>query len=392
MLLENPKAPAAKGENIMTTLQINKLTKEPTIDIKESVIDFIYPMMEKALGDWQNGGKALINIDDTFNALHGYTFNQQNRVTTKLYNQHFGFEHKGFISQSSFNKLYKEHGIKLIKGTKLCPIWFNSIVFTKAAKDLLVKYGYKRSSYPSQVSKEVKAKIEEQLNAAGEKMIYRFSKLSYVANVESFENLLGTENEKLLKENKNITAEQWQLIQEQEKNSTELKDLEFINSMIVNMESKPNIKFHREMTAYYRPSTDTVNVRRSSDMLSDENFLETVIHELIHSTNHQTRTNRRNKVIYNETHGRSLEECVAEIGMLYSLKRFDDNAIDKDKIYNNAGLYIKGWLSMFKTKKEKVERLLIAAKLADQAEKYIFQPKEIKIVNKPIDKQFKGCL
>ena len=375
----------------MTTLQLNTLKNEPTIDVKDSVVDFLYPMIEEALNngsEWDQGIKFLIDTEETFNALHGYTFNQQNKLTTKLYQQHYGYKHNGFVSQSSFSKLYKEHQIILIKGTKLCPIWFSSIVFTKAAKNLLVKYGYKRSDYPSKVDQATKTKMKIELDAINETMIYRFQKLSYVANVESFNNLLGTDNEKILKVNKNSTTDDWKLqLMEQLDNSTEEQDQNFINSLMVNMDSKPEIKFHHAVTAYYRPSADTVNVRTSNNMTSEESFLETVLHELIHSTNHETRTNRRSRTNYTEKHGRSLEECVAEIGMIYSLKRFDDSAINKNKIYENAGVYLGSWLSMLPSKKQKVERLLTAAKYADQAERYIFEPTLIELVNKPIDKQ-----
>lgn len=374
----------------MTTLQINKLKHEPTIDIKESVINLLMPMIDKAAEEWESGNLELFNTDQTYNALHGYTFKGMNEISTKLYNNYHGFKRNDFISQSAFNKLYKEHKIILKKGTKLAPVWYSTILFTKAAKDLLVKYGYKRSEFYKKVSKEDIKKMMQELSATNENLTYRFRKLSYVANVESFDNLLGTDNEKILKPNKNSKLEGWKQQELHDiKNNSEPEDTNFIDSILVNMESKPKILYHQAETAYYAPSLDTVNIRASYNMATPETWIETVLHELIHSTNHENRTNRRSKVIYSGHNGRSLEECIAEIGMLFSLRRFSDNAIDKSIIYKNAGAYLKSWLSKQSTDKQKVERLLTAARYAEYAEKYIFEPKDIKIVNKPIDKQTK---
>ena len=388
MLLECPKLQQLKG-NIMT-LSINKLKHEPTIDIKESVVELLALYINKAAEEWESGNLELFNMDQTYNALHGYTFKGMNEISTKLYNNYHGFKHNGFISQTSFNKLYREYKIILKKGTKLAPVWYSTILFTKAAKNLLVKYGYKRSEYYSKVSREDIKKMQQELSASNENLTYRFRKLSYVANVESFSNLLGTENEKILKPNKNSKLEGWKQQELHDmKNNSATEDTKFIDSILINMESKPKILYHQAETAYYAPSLDTVNIRASYNMATPEAWIETVLHELIHSTNHENRTNRRSKVIYSGHDGKSLEECIAEIGMLFSLRRFNDNAIDKSIIYKNAGAYLKSWLSKQSTDKQKVERLLTAARYAEYAEKYIFEPKNIKIVNKPIDKQTK---
>ena len=374
----------------MTTLSINKLKNEPTIDIKDSVVDLLALYINKAANEWESGNLELFNTDQTYNALHGYTFKGMNEIATKLYNNYHGFKRNDFISQSSFNKLYKEYKIILKKGTKLAPVWYSSIVFTKAAKNLLVKYGYKRSEYYSKVSREDIKKMNQELSTTNENLTYRFRKLSYVANVESFSNLLGTDNEKILKPNKNSKLEGWKQQEIHDmKNNSETEDTKFIDSILINMNDKPKISYHQAATAYYAPSLDTINIRASFNMESSEKWIETLLHELIHSTNHKNRTNRRSKVIYSGHDGKSLEECIAEIGMLYSLRRFNDNAIDKSIIYKNAGAYLKSWLSKQSTDKQKVERLLTAARYAEYAEKYIFETKDIKIVNKPIDKQTK---
>ena len=129
MLLECPKLQQLKG-NIMT-LSINKLKHEPTIDIKESVVELLALYINKAAEEWESGNLELFNTDQTYNALHGYTFKGMNEISTKLYNNYHGFKHNGFISQTSFNKLYREYKIILIKGTKLAPIWLRQLYLLK---------------------------------------------------------------------------------------------------------------------------------------------------------------------------------------------------------------------------------------------------------------------
>jgi len=58
-----------------------------------------------------------------------------------------------------------------------------------------------------------------------------------------------------------------------------------------------------------------------------------------------------------------------------SLDRVKDNDLDKKQIYNNVGQYLKSWLSQDNTKAKKIEKLMIASELADQGERYIFDPK-----------------
>ena len=61
--------------------------------------------------------------------------------------------------------------------------------------------------------------------------------------------------------------------------------------------------------------------------------------------------------------------------MFMSLDRVSDTDIDKKQIHNNVGQYLKSWLEQDNTKAKKIEKLMIASELADQGERYIFDPK-----------------
>ena len=107
-------------------------------------------------------------------------------------------------------------------------------------------------------------------------------------------------------------------------------------------------------------------------MTSYSKFLSTTIHELAHSTGNKDRLNRHSLMRYGGHDSRSLEELTAEITVLFSLARFNDDDIDKKFLMNNIGLYLQSWLSLDMRKEERISKLLIASKSSAMAEKYIF--------------------
>ncbi len=141
------------------------------------------------------------------------------------------------------------------------------------------------------------------------------------------------------------------------------------------MENKPKVKFGLHRVSSYSPLMDIIKIRPSNEMLNFSYFYETLVHELIHSTGFTDRENRHSKLNYTNHDSRSTEELVAELGMFMSLDRVKDNDLDKKQIYNNVGQYLKSWLSQDNTKAKKIEKLMIASELADQGERYIFDPK-----------------
>ena len=138
------------------------------------------------------------------------------------------------------------------------------------------------------------------------------------------------------------------------------------------MENVPTVNFHLEETAFYSRLDDSINIRPSDKMTSYSKFLSTTIHELAHSTGNKNRVNRHSLMKYSGHDSRSLEELTAEITVLFSLARFNDNDIDKKFLKNNIGLYLQSWLSQDMTPEKRVSKLLIASKSSSMAEKYIF--------------------
>lgn len=111
--------------------------------------------------------------------------------------------------------------------------------------------------------------------------------------------------------------------------------------MIENMPQKPKI-VHKENRAFYNPLLDVINMPKMGSFTSDESYYATLFHELVHSTGHLTRLNRKGLLEMTEfgSPPYSFEELVAEIGACYleSLTGIAETEMD-----NNAA-YIAGWL------------------------------------------------
>ncbi|MBX7109627.1 MAG: ssDNA-binding domain-containing protein [Chitinophagales bacterium] len=135
--------------------------------------------------------------------------------------------------------------------------------------------------------------------------------------------------------------------------------------IIENMPSKPKIT-QKEAKAYYNPLLDFINMPKMGTFSSNESYYATLFHELVHSTGHLTRLNRKGLLEMTEfgSPPYSFEELVAEIGACYleSLTGIAEKQID-----NNVA-YISGWL-------DKLENddhfIVLASSQAQKAVDYI---------------------
>ena len=127
-----------------------------------------------------------------------------------------------------------------------------------------------------------------------------------------------------------------------------------------NMPQRPKID-HREQRAYYRPSTDVINLPTPASFESVEAYYSTLFHEIVHSSGHVTRLDRKgisDDVLFGG-HEYSKEELVAEMGSAFLC---GEAAIDAATLDDQAA-YIGGWLAKLKND----SRLVISA--AAQAQK-----------------------
>lgn len=118
-----------------------------------------------------------------------------------------------------------------------------------------------------------------------------------------------------------------------------------------------------EQRAYYRPLTDEINMPKMGSFDSVDSYYATLFHELVHSTGHSKRMDR--KGIQTGSFGDevySQEELVAEFGatFLCGLAGIDQNILE------NATAYIQHWIKRLQEKPQiAVQSAQIASKAVD---------------------------
>jgi len=137
------------------------------------------------------------------------------------------------------------------------------------------------------------------------------------------------------------------------------------DEIIERMPNCPAIIF-RKQTAHYDPVKDCINLPKLGSFASSESYYCTLFHELIHSTGHQSRLNR--KEVVEPTHYGSvqygIEELTAEIGACY----LNSIAGIVNKEFDNSVAYIKGWIDLLRNDKRVI---VYASGQAQKATDYI---------------------
>ena len=121
-----------------------------------------------------------------------------------------------------------------------------------------------------------------------------------------------------------------------------------------------------EPRAWYRPSTDTVNMPARELFQNGEGYYATLFHELTHSTGHKSRLDRPGiaELAAFGSQSYSREELVAEMGAAYLCGAC---GIVQQTI-DNAASYIASWLKRLKDDRKLV---IIAAAQAQKAADYV---------------------
>jgi antirestriction protein ArdC len=141
--------------------------------------------------------------------------------------------------------------------------------------------------------------------------------------------------------------------------------IEACERIIGHMPNKPRIQ-HEENEAYYHPKDDFINVPEIEYFVESEAYYATLFHELIHSTGHKGRLNRKELVEPTRfgTEQYSAEELVAEIGSCYLQSTV---GIYHNELANSAA-YIQGWLGKLRNDKRCI---IYASGQAQKATDYI---------------------
>lgn len=209
----------------------------------------------------------------------------------------------------TFKQVTKLKG-KVKKGAKGIPVYFISKMY---------KLG----------NKTIKPEAFKTLSENQKANVYSFSflKVYYVFNIEDTEGIDYSE-----------------VLPKESDSNTNVEKNQACETIVSNYKDKPEIVNKDNSVAYYSPLQDIVNMPEQKYMKTNEAYYSTLFHELVHSTLHETRLNRKdfggmskgNKEVY------SKEELVAEIGaaMLCNIA-----GIANEQTNENSAAYLKNWLS-----------------------------------------------
>lgn len=141
--------------------------------------------------------------------------------------------------------------------------------------------------------------------------------------------------------------------------------IESAEAIVTGYATCPVIRWDGGSSAFYRPSTDSVHMPERERFYSTEALYGTLMHELVHSSGHESRLNRKGvtdvaafgSAIY------SYEELCAEFGAC-----FLNQVAGIEPDFPNSASYIDGWLSALKKDKKMA---VTAAAQAQKAADYI---------------------
>ena len=140
--------------------------------------------------------------------------------------------------------------------------------------------------------------------------------------------------------------------------------IEAAENIVSSYKDKPEIR-HGVPSAFYNRTLDFVNMPGRERFTSSQEYYCTLFHELVHSTSHETRLNRKECAGAKfGSKAYSREELVAEIGaaMLCGVAHIENVTLD------NSAAYIDSWSRILRTDSRMV---VIAAQQAQKAADYI---------------------
>lgn len=137
---------------------------------------------------------------------------------------------------------------------------------------------------------------------------------------------------------------------------------------ITSMPNPPRIVFEGCQPCYI-PATDTIRMTGIEKFASNDEYYQTLFHELVHATAHKSRLDRDISGGFG-SHAYSLEELIAEMGASYLSALA---GIASPAVMDNAAGYIQGWLKALGNDRK---MLISAASKAQKASGYITARKE----------------
>jgi antirestriction protein ArdC len=149
----------------------------------------------------------------------------------------------------------------------------------------------------------------------------------------------------------------------------EFTPIEKAEQIVEGMPNRPEIR-HEGTQACYSPILDYIKMPKHDLFISPEEYYSTLFHEMVHSTGHSSRVNRKlnDRITPFGSSDYSKEELIAEMGASFSCGICE---IENSTLENSAA-YIRSWLKVLRGDSKLV---VMAAAAASKAADYILKIK-----------------
>ena len=263
--------------------------------VKQRLLDGLKTQGLKWFQPWNTEGQSYIPI----NRKSGKSYNGVNVIFLNAEMKASGYTHNEWLTYKQATEL----GGHVMRGQKSHEVYFWSIFYVDADGNI-----YK--------TKE---------DAKGEPVEKRFSLKTYkVFNIAQCEGIEPRNPAEPIEE-------------------SEFNPVAEAQAIIDNWSAKPKIVNKPQNRAFYRPATDVVTMPMPQRFCDADSYYKTLFHELVHSTGHESRLNRKGvaggSFFGDATY--SAEELVAESGAMILSGIANLNPKDGD---TNSQAYINGWV------------------------------------------------
>ena len=133
----------------------------------------------------------------------------------------------------------------------------------------------------------------------------------------------------------------------------DIQPIDSAEAIVNGYKNAPKIVDRPQDRAYYTPMRDTITMPTKEQFVkrtSIDDFYKVLFHEMIHSTGHSTRLDRKLVGVTADKVSYSKEELIAEIGAMYLTSIANLNPKDHER---QSQAYINGWIKFIKSSHEK---------------------------------------
>lgn len=290
---------------------------------RQALVDRVLSRLDAGAMPWDNGMQGIGTMPH--NAISGAKYRGMNALTLML-------TFKQDPRWLTFNQA-KDNGYTVKKGAKGVPIELYKTIDKRTGKD---------ANMPA-ILEEIKDMTLTERQEFKRKNLQSFARGYYVFNASDIHGIEPYRAPELTPTDVSARNERIERVIE---------------------DSQCPILYDGNGRNYYSPSSDEIHLTERAAFKSDEFFYNTALHEMAHSTGHNSRLNRKGGTFGSQAYAR--EELVAEMASVLIAAELGLN--HSDRVMENSAEYVRSWAKLIR---ENPQTLIDAAFDASKATDYI---------------------